>query len=175
GLDQDLRPAVYQAHAQRPWNGLYVVARTAGDPGALSSALVREVHAVEPDVPVLAVETMAQRVYQSLARQRFAMTMLAAFAAFAMLLGAVGIYGVMSYLVTQGTHDLGVRLALGASRGSILSMVVRQGMSLAGVGILAGLGGAFALTRVMATLLFAVSSTDAVTFTAVPIFLGLVA
>src|SRR5207342_2326755 len=96
----------------------------------LAGSLVREAHAVDPDAPVFEVRTMADRIYDSLARQRFAMTMLAAFAGFAMLLGGIGIYGVMSYLVTQGTHDIGVRIALGASRGSILNLVVRQGMAL---------------------------------------------
>ena len=103
------------------------------------------------------------------------MTMLAAFAAFAMLLGAVGIYGVMSYLVTQGTHDLGVRIALGASRSSILAMVLKQGMAVAGIGIGVGVVGAFVVTRVMESLLFGVSSTDAFTFGAVAGFLVVVA
>ena len=154
---------------------MYVVARTAGDPAALASAIAGEVHAVEPDAPVFAVSTMPQRIYQSLARQRFSMTMLAAFAGFAMLLGAVGIYGVMSYLVTQGMHDIGVRIALGAPRGSILRMVVRQGMAVAGAGIVVGLAGAFALTRVMESLLFGVSSTDGLTFSVVAVFLAAVA
>jgi putative ABC transport system permease protein len=175
GLDQDLRPAIYTAHQQSPSTRMYVVARTAGDPAALSGALAREVHAVEPDSAVYGVNTMPQRIYQSLARQRFSMTMLAAFAGFAMLLGAVGIYGVMSYLVTQGMHDIGVRIALGAPRGSILGMVVRQGMAVAAAGIAAGLAGAFALTRVMESLLFGVSSTDGLTFSAVAAFLAGVA
>ncbi len=143
GLDQDLRMVVYSPHAQDEYNGMYVVARASVDPSTLAGALVREVHAIDPDVPLFDVRTMPDRIYDSLARQRFAMTMLAAFAAFAMLLGGVGIYGVMSYLVTQGAHDIGVRIALGAPRGSILSMVVRQGMAMAGAGIAAGLiGGA---------------------------------
>ncbi len=118
---------------------------------------------------------MPGRIYNSLARQRFAMTMLAAFACFAMLLGGVGIYGVMSYLVTQGTHDIGLRIALGAPRGSILKMVVRQGMTMAGAGIGAGLVGALVLTRVMASLLFGVSATDALTFSGVALFLAAIA
>src|SRR5262249_16063698 len=89
GLDQDLRPAFYLAHQQQPWNRMYLVARTAGDAAGLSSALIREVHAVDGDAPVFNVNTMPQRIYDSMARQRFSMTMLAAFAAFAMLLGAV--------------------------------------------------------------------------------------
>ena len=118
---------------------------------------------------------MQDRWYDSLARQRFSSTMLAAFAAFAMLLAAVGLYGVMSYLVTQNTHDIGVLMALGARPGDILGLVLRQGMELAVIGIVAGLAGAFALTRVMASLLFGVSTMDAATFGAVPVLLAVVA
>jgi putative ABC transport system permease protein len=154
---------------------MYLVARTAQDPGAMAGPLAREIHAVEPDTPVYAVSTMSARLYDSLARERLSTTMLAAFAAFAMVLGGVGIYGVMSYLVTQGTHDLGVRIALGASRGSILGLVVRQGMALAAIGIGAGLVGAFALTRVMSSLLFRVSATDTATFSLVAAFVAAIA
>jgi predicted permease len=175
GLNQDLRMVVYFAHTQRPFNGMYLVARTAQDPATLASSIAREIHAVEPGAPVYSVRTMDQRIYDSLARERFSTTMLTAFAGFAMLLGGIGIYGVMSYLVTQGTHDLGVRIALGASRGSILNLVVRQGMALASLGIAAGLVGALALTRVMSSLLFHVSATDAATFSGVALFVAAIA
>jgi ABC-type lipoprotein release transport system permease subunit len=175
GLDTDPRMAAYFPHAQYSHPNMYLVARTSQDPASLAAALVREVHAVEPDVPVYAVRTMQERVYSSLARQRFLMTLLAAFAGFAILLGGVGVYGVMSYMVTQNTHDIGVRVALGAPRGSILRMVIGQGMALAGTGIAAGLAGAAALTRVLATLLFGVSATDTLTFSAVTVFLGMAA
>jgi len=112
---------------------------------------------------------------RTLARQRFSAIMLGAFAVFALILAAVGVYGVMSYLVTQGTHDIGVRVALGAQRSSIVRLVVRQGMELAGAGIALGLIGAAALTRVMASLLFGVSAIDLVTFSAVPPILAAVA
>ena len=118
---------------------------------------------------------MQDRLYDSLARQRFSSSLLGAFAAFALLLAAVGIYGVMSYLVTQSTHDIGVRVALGAQPGSIVGLVVRQGMELAAIGILVGLASAAALTRVMASLLFGVSATDALTFGAVAALLAVVA
>jgi putative ABC transport system permease protein len=107
-----------------------------------------------------------------MARQRFSTIMLGGFAVFALILAAVGVYGVMSYLVTQGTHDIGVRMALGAQRGSILGLVVRQGLELTGAGIVLGLIGAVGLTRVMASLLFGVSATDVVTFLAVPVILA---
>ncbi len=175
GLDTDGKIAVYFAEQQNPDNGMFVVARTAGDPAQLSAAAVREIHAVDPDVPVYGVRTMEDRLHDSLARQRFASTMLGAFAAFALLLAGVGTYGVMSYLVSQSTHDIGVRVALGAQPGNILGLVVRQGMELAGVGIIAGLVGGALLTRVMAGLLFGVSARDAATFSAVAAILAVVA
>jgi predicted permease len=175
GLDTDGKMAVYFPQEQNPDNGMYLVARAAGDPAAVSGAVVREIHAVDPGVAVYGIRTMQDRLYESLARQRFASTMLGAFAAFALLLAAVGIYGVMSYLVSQSTHDIGVRVALGARPGDIVGLVVRQGMELAGIGIVAGLVGAAALTRVMASLLFGVSARDIATFGAVAAILAAVA
>ena len=124
---------------------MFLAARTSTDAAALAGAVAREIHAVDPDVAVYGIRTMQDRLYDSLARQRFSSTLLGAFAAFALLLAAVGIYGVMSYLVTQSTHDIGVRVALGARPGNIIGLVVRQGMELAAIGILAGLAGAAAL------------------------------
>jgi putative ABC transport system permease protein len=146
---------------------MYAVARTASDPAEAAKAIVRQIHEVDGGVPVYDVRTMQERLYASLARQRFATAMLGTFAAFALLLAAVGVYGVMSYLVTQSTHDIGVRVALGAPAGNIIGLVVRQGMTLGAIGIAAGVVGAAALTRVMASLLFGVSATDAITFAAV--------
>jgi len=175
GLDIDGKIATYFPQNQNPDNGPFLVARASSDAAALSGAIVREIHAVDPNIAVYGIRTMQDRLYDSLARQRFAGTMLGAFAAFALLLAAVGIYGVMSYLVTQSTHDLGVRVALGARAGNIIGLVVRQGMELAAIGILAGLAGSAALTRVMASLLFGVSATDAATFGAVAAILAAVA
>lgn len=172
GLDTDTRMVVYFPDLGIP---SWLVARTAGDPNALAAAMGRVVHAAEPQMPIYDVRTMQDRLYDSLARQRFSMVMLGAFALFAMILAAIGVYGAISYLVTQSTHDIGVRIALGASRGAILRMVVRRGMDLALAGIVLGLIGALALTRVMATLLFGVSERDAATFAAVTAFLAVVA
>ena len=108
----------------------------------MANAIVEQVRAIDPDVPVYDIATMQQRVHDSVARQRFAMTMLGAFACFAMILAAIGVYGVMSFLVTQGTSDIAIRMALGAQRDSILSLVFRQGMGLALIGIAVGLVGA---------------------------------
>ena len=121
------------------------------------------------------MQTMTERMGTSMARQRFSTVMLGAFAAFALILAVVGVYGVMSHLVAQGAHDIGVRMALGAERRRILTMVLRQGMELAVAGIVLGLIGAFALTRVMAGLLFNVSTMDVATFSVVPLALAMTA
>jgi hypothetical protein len=149
GLDSDTKIAVYFPNGQVADNGMYVVARTAGDPAALANPITAQVHAIEPSAVVYDIHTMDDRLYRSLARQRFASVLLSSFAIFAMILASVSVYGVMSYLVAQNTHEIGIRVALGAQSGSILAMVVKQGLSLAGAGILAGLVGAFGLTRVL--------------------------
>jgi predicted permease len=168
GLDVDGRIVFY-----RPSLGLlgYQVARTASDPESVAGAMVRAIHEVDPTIPVYDIRTMDDRLKDSLARQRFATLMLGAFSVFALLLAVVGVYGVMSHLVTQGTHDIGVRMALGAQRSRIVSMVIRQGMELTGAGVVLGLVGAALLTRVMAALLFGVSATDLATFSAVSLTL----
>jgi predicted permease len=171
GLDIDGRMVIYYPEQQSADGDLYLVARTSNDPASVASAMVREIHAIDPGVPVFEIRTMQERLHDSLARQRFSMAVLGGFAGFAMLLAAVGVYGVISYMVTQGTHDIGLRMALGAQQRNILGLVVKQGMALAAIGIVAGLVGAFSLTRVMASLLFGVSATDAVTFSAVTLFL----
>jgi len=122
-------------------------------------------------ITVFDVQTMSARMSASMARQRFSTLMLGSFALFALILAVVGVYGVMSHLVAQGAHDIGVRMALGAERSRILRMVMRQGLELTVAGSVLGLIGAAALTRVMASLLFGVSTTDAVTFAAVPLVL----
>jgi putative ABC transport system permease protein len=175
GLDTDTRMVVYYPHSQEPSGTMFVVARTTSDPAAVADAIVQQVRAIDSDVPVYDTETMQQRVHGSVARQRFAMAMLGAFAGFAMILAAFGVYGVMSFLVTQGTGDIAIRMALGAQRVSILSLVFRQGMGLALLGVVAGLIGAVSLTHVMRGLLFGVSTTDPLTFSAVAILLTLVA
>ena len=174
GLDTDTRMVAYYPHSQLPAGTMFLVARTTGDPVSLANSVAAEVRAIDPDVPVYDIATMQQRVSDSLARQRFAMTMLGAFAVFAMILAAVGIYGVMSFLVTQGTSDIAIRMALGAKRGSILSLVMQQGMGLALIGIAAGVVGALGMTHLMSGLLFGVSTTDPVTFAGVAGLLTLV-
>jgi ABC-type antimicrobial peptide transport system permease subunit len=118
---------------------------------------------------------MQERLSASLARQRFSTAMLGAFAGFALLLASLGVYSVMSYLVSQSTRDIGVRVALGAQPGNILRLVMSQGIALVGIGIVGGVAGAIALTRVMASLLFGVTATDPLTFGSVCLILGIVA
>jgi predicted permease len=175
GLEIDGKMATYFAQNQRPDERMFLAVRTSSDPARLSSAVMSEIHAVDPDVVVYGIRTMQERLYDSLARQRFSSSMLGAFAVFALLLAAVGLYGVMSRLVMQGTHDIGVHVTLGARPGHIIGLVVRQGMQLVGIGIVVGLVGAAGLTRVMNSLLFGVSTADALTFATVPALLAAVA
>ncbi len=175
GLDSGSKIVAYFPEDQAAVNVMYEAVRTASNPADLSNAIVREIHAVDPGIPVFDIRTMDDRLHGSLARQRFATTMLGAFAAFALLLAAIGVYGVISYLVTQSTHDIGVRVALGARPSQILGLVVRQGALLAAIGIAAGLAGSVALTRLMSSLLFGVSPTDALTFASVAAILAAVA
>jgi predicted permease len=171
GLDIDTKMVTYFPHAVWGNREMFVVARTTGDPAALANSIVDQVHAIDGDVPVFDIATMEQRVYDSVARQRFAMTMLGTFAGFAMILAAIGVYGVMSFLVTQGTSDIAIRMALGAQRTTILLLVMQQGMGLALIGIAAGVVGALSLTHLMSSLLFGVSATDPLTFAGVAILL----
>jgi predicted permease len=175
GLETDGKIATYFPQQQYSDPRMFLAVRTSSEAAGLSSAVVSQIHAVDPDVVVYEIRTMQERLHDSLARQRFASTMLGAFALFALLLAAVGLYGVMSHLVTQSTHDIGVLMTLGARPGNIIGLVVRQGMQLAGIGIVVGLAGALGLTRVMNSLLFGVSTTDALTFATVPALLAAVA
>jgi predicted permease len=175
GLGTEGKIAAYFPQQQRPEWGGSLVARTSSNEAGLAVAIAREIHAVDPGVVVYGVRSMQDLLYRSLARQRFSTSMLGAFSAFALLLAAVGLYGVLSYLVSQSTHDIGVLVALGARPGHIVGLVVRQGMQLTLIGSLAGLVGAAALSRVMASMLFGVSTIDAATFVAVPAFLASVA
>jgi predicted permease len=175
GLDAEARMTVYVPYAQLTVVSVYLAVRTATDaPGAVP-AILDAIHSVDPDTPVYGIMTMRERLSRSLARPRFAMTMLAAFAAFALILAGVGVYGVISYMVTQSVHDIGVRIALGARPGNILGMMLGRGMKLTAAGLAIGLAGAVSLTRLMASLLFGVSATDVATFALVTLFLGTIA
>jgi predicted permease len=151
------------------------VVRTAADPAALSPAIQHEFLAVDGQLPVSRIRTMEQVISESTARQNFNMLLLAIFAGLALLLAAIGIYGLMSYTVQQRAQEIGIRMALGASRSDMLQLIVRQGMILAGAGVVIGLAAAFGLTRVLVTLVFGVKTTDPVTYTTVGVILLAVA
>jgi putative ABC transport system permease protein len=150
---------------------MYLAVKTRTDPLSLANAVRGEVLALDPDQPVYDVKSMEQLASNSLAERRLNMLLLAGFAVIALVLAAVGIYGVMSYSVAQRTHEMGIRMALGARQGNVLSLVVRQGMTLALIGVGAGLAGALALTRLMTSLLYGVSTTDPLTFAAISVIL----
>ncbi|MGB7921783.1 MAG: ABC transporter permease [Pyrinomonadaceae bacterium] len=174
-LAAEPRTEFYLSSLQSPQSFMNVVVRTASDPVNLMAAIRQEVWAVDRDQPVANVETMRQLVANSVASARFNTLLLGVFASVAMILAAVGIYGIMAYSVIQRTHEIGIRMALGAGRRDILRMVVGQGMTLAVVGVAIGLLASFALTRVMSSLLYGVTATDPLTFAGVALALVVVA
>jgi putative ABC transport system permease protein len=154
---------------------MFVVVRTANEPSGLASAVRGAIQSVDRELPVYRVTTMEQVVADSMTQRRFAMTLLGIFALVALILASVGLYGVMAYSVTQRTHEIGIRMALGAKTGDVLKMVVGQGMVLALIGLGIGLVAAFGLTRLMTTLLFGVSPNDPLIFALLPLVLASVA
>jgi predicted permease len=174
-LDSDSRIAFYIPHSQYISRLLNLVVHTTTYPASLTSAVNHELHEVDHDLPLYGVITMDQRVSASLARRRFSAVLLALFAAFALALATIGIYGVMTYLVNQGTREIGIRMALGATQPTVLRLVVKQGMMLALSGVAIGLVAAFAFARLASGLLYGVESTDPLTFTGIAVLLTLVA
>ena len=174
-LESDPRIAFYLPHAQVPARALTLAVRTSQSPDAVAADVTKVVHGIDPDLPLYRVRSVETIVAESLARRRFAMLLLAVFAAFALTLASVGIYGVMAFMVSQSQRDLGIRLALGATRTRVLAMVLRQAVVLAVCGLAIGLGGGLALARLMRSLLFAVAPTDWLTFTVTPAVLLVVA
>jgi putative ABC transport system permease protein len=175
-LEEESAAQIYTPHSQDgSWGFMALAIRTTADPAAMTSTLRREVLGLDKDLPIFNVKTMEDVVAQSIGSRRLSTMLLSVFAGVALLLAAVGIYGVMAYTVTQRTQDIGIRMALGAQAGDVLRMVVGQGMTLALIGIGVGLAGALGLTRVMANLLFGVNATDPITFVVIPVLLASVA
>jgi len=168
-------PAAAMYFPTRESGRMNVVIRTQNDPLSIVGSVRKEVQAMDPDQPIAAVKPMKDWLDASVAAPRYNMTLLGLFAALAMILAATGIYGVMSYSVAQRTHEIGVRMALGAQQFDVLKLVVRQGMLLTLVGVVVGLGGAYALTRVMTSFLFGVTEKDPLTFGVVAALLMAVA
>jgi ABC-type antimicrobial peptide transport system permease subunit len=145
------------------------------DPTKLAPAIRQEVRALDVTLPLFGVKTIQEFMTRSLAGAQSAATLIGVFGVLAMLLAAIGIYGVMNYSVSTRTREIGIRMALGANRLEVLKMVLKQGMFLAGVGVVIGLAAAFALTRMMTSLLYGVSATDQITFVGISLLLALVA
>ena len=171
GLARPSPLQTYEPYLQMPFSELTLVVRTEGNPATLSAAIRSEVQAIDKEQPVSRIRTLDQILSGSVQQERFLMLLLGVFAAVAMILAAVGLYGVMNYAVTQRTHEIGIRMALGAGAGNVLRLIVGHGMMLALIGVAIGLAGAFAVTRLMATMLFSISTTDPLTFAGISVLL----
>jgi putative ABC transport system permease protein len=178
GLNQPTDPAVYSPYSQsdeawRRWMTLAI--RVPGSTNGLTEEVKRKVWSLDSQLPVSEIRTMDDLMEVSLATQKFNVSLLGLFAALALILAAVGVYGLMAYSVSQRTHEIGIRIALGAQRGAVLRMVIGEGGKLAFLGLAIGIASALALTRVMTSLLFEVKPTDPVTFASVAILFAIVA
>jgi putative ABC transport system permease protein len=168
-------PEIYVPFSQMPMNGMTIMVRTSADPVALVAAMRNEVLAIDKNQPISDVMTLAQRVDEVVAVSRSLMVLFTAFALLALILGAVGIYGIISYSVTQRTHEIGIRMALGAQRAHVLKLTIKSGIALTLVGIVIGVSSALLLTRFLESMLFGITPTDKLTFIAVSALLFVVA
>jgi putative ABC transport system permease protein len=175
GLDKTAAPALYFTYAQEPIQRATLVIRSAFSPMSIARAVQDQIHAVDKNQAIGDIQTMDEVFSQALTRPRFQSVLLGAFAGLALLLAAIGIFGVMSYSVAQRTHEIGIRMALGAERSQVVRLVVAQAFTIAMIGAAGGLAGAFAVTRYLRTLLFEVTATDPATFILVPLLLCTVA
>lgn len=175
GLDTEARAAYYVPHTQVPFSQMVVVAKTMNEPRSLIPAVTKEVAAMDQDLALFGVKSMEEYLSASVAAPRFNTTLLSIFAIVALVLTVVGLYGVMSYSVAQRTNEIGIRLALGAQSRDVVLMIVKQGSLLIGLGLAIGLAGAYALTRLISSLLFGVTAKDPYTFIAVAVLLAGVA
>lgn len=172
GLGQDShRVQGYFPFLQLPAAGMTVIVKGSGDPNQLVAAIRQQVRQIDPDQPIYAVRTMDEIRSESVAGERLNLTLLSLFAAIALVLAIVGIYGVMSYSVTQRTHEIGIRMAIGAQPSDVFKMIIGQGMVLAVIGVVFGLVGAFGLTRLMASMLYGIEPTDPLTFASIALLL----
>ncbi|MBO0797889.1 MAG: ABC transporter permease, partial [Blastocatellia bacterium] len=175
GVDRTTSLQTYLPYSQMPYEYLGVVVRAQRDPAALAPAVEKAIRTIDKDLPIYSIFTMDQLLGNSLAQRRLMLVLLSSFAGLALLLAAAGIYGVISYVVRQRTHEIGMRMALGAQASDVLELILRQGLKLALIGIALGAAAAFALTRLLESQLFGVRPADATTFGAVALVLLLVA
>jgi len=174
GLDVPVEPVAYWPHPELAYSGMTLMLRTRGNAGAVAPAARNVIHNLDPQQPIGEVNTMEALLSTSVARARFSASLLTVFSVLALVMAAVGIYGVMSYTVLQRTHEIGIRMALGAQRLDVLKLMVKKGVVLGVAGVVVGLIASFALTRLIATLLFDVTATDTATFVIVSAGLFLV-
>jgi putative ABC transport system permease protein len=175
GLRKNETPEYYLPESQMPLDSMVLVVKTTGDPRSIVSGVREEVRQMDKDLPIYNVRTMDEYMSNAVAQPRLIALLLAVFAGLALLLTAIGLYGVMSYSVAQRTHEIGIRMALGASQNNVLGLVVRQGMLLAAIGVGIGLIGAFILAKVLASLisdlLFGIGAKDPLTFAAIALII----
>jgi putative ABC transport system permease protein len=175
GRDDMIRPLVYVPHRQDTWIALVLTIRTAADPTRLISTIRGEIRAMDKDLAIAHVETMDQVLTDSVSRARFTVLLLGIFAFIALVLAAVGVYGIMSYAVTQRTHEIGIRMALGAQPRDLFKLIIGEGLVIALIGVVIGLAGSLAVTRVMSSLLFDLTATDQTIFAGASLLLICVA
>jgi putative ABC transport system permease protein len=175
GLESKVEPDWYLSYLRQPRRSAYLIVRASGDPASLTSAIRNQILAIDPDQPVTEIETMNEVIASTTAPRRFNTLLLSIFAAVALALAAVGIYSVISYSVTQRTKEVGIRMALGAQSGDVIRLILKQGLGLTFIGIIAGLVSAIVFTRTISGLLYEVTATDPTTFVAISLLLAFVA
>jgi predicted permease len=170
-LDAETTPHVYRPYSQEPVRSLNFVARSVGEPASLAPTLRAAIWGLDPQLVMARVRTMDQVIKESTSPRRFNLFLLGAFAVLAMVLAAIGIYGVISYSVARRSHEIGIRMALGAHPSNIITLILRQGLLLLGMGVAIGVGGALVLTRFLSSFLYGIRPADPVTFVGVIIIL----
>ena len=174
-LTEEIAPQIYLPYLQRPNNRMTLVVRTTSDPLSLASAVRSQINAVDPDQPISEIKTLDQHLADSVSQGRSMMLLFGTFASLALVLAILGIFGVMSFTVTQRTHEIGIRMALGASTGDVIRIIVGRGMAMALIGVGIGLIAAYFLTRLMENMLYGVTATDPMIFALIPLLIACVA
>jgi len=175
GIEHEIGPQVFRPEAQEPDDMLEVIVRTSANPQSLASAVQSEIQSMDKSVAKFSVTTVEQQLGEQTAERRFQTSLIGLFSLAALMLSAIGIYGLMHYFVAQRTNEIGVRMALGARYGNVLAIVLRQGLTLALIGVAVGIAGALALTHLLRSLLFSITPMDPLTFAAAPAILLVVA